>query len=97
MVNNLSAMREPGLIPGEDPLWYSCLENSWTEEPGGLQYMGSQRVRHDLATEQQQEFALLINLGVWRENKDMGLGKEKKVNYLALQLMRNIYVVVFPC
>ena len=59
--------------------------------------MGSQRVRHDLATEQQQEFALLINLGVWRENKDMGLGKEKKVNYLALQLMRNIYVVVFPC
>ena len=28
-------------------LWYSCLENSWTEEPGGLQYMGSQRVRHD--------------------------------------------------
>ena len=38
---------DPGLIPGEDPLWYSCLENSWTEEPGGLQYMGSQRVRHD--------------------------------------------------
>ena len=24
----------------------------WTEEPGGLQSMGSQRVRHDLATEQ---------------------------------------------
>ena len=23
----------------------------WTEEPGGLQPMGSQRVRHDLATE----------------------------------------------
>ena len=23
----------------------------WTEEPGGLQSMGSQRVRHDLATE----------------------------------------------
>ena len=22
----------------------------WTEEPGGLQCMGSQRVRHDLAT-----------------------------------------------
>ena len=22
----------------------------WTEEPGGLQSMGSQRVRHDLAT-----------------------------------------------
>ena len=24
---------------------------SWTEEPGGLQSMGSQRVRHDWATE----------------------------------------------
>ena len=26
----------------------------WTEEPGRLQSMGSQRVRHDLATKQQQ-------------------------------------------
>ena len=26
----------------------------WTEKPGGLQSMGSQRVRHDLTTEQQQ-------------------------------------------
>ena len=25
----------------------SCLENSMTEEPGGLQSMGSQRVRHN--------------------------------------------------
>ena len=29
------------------PLQYSCLENPWTEEPGGLQSMGSQRVGHD--------------------------------------------------
>ena len=28
------------------PLQYSCLENPWTEEPGGLQSMGSLRVRH---------------------------------------------------
>ena len=27
----------------------------WTEEPGGSQSMGSQRVRHDLVTEQQQQ------------------------------------------
>ena len=27
----------------------------WTEEPDGLQSMGSQRVRHDLVTEQQQQ------------------------------------------
>ena len=29
------------------PLQGSCLENSMTEEPGGLQSMGSQRVRHN--------------------------------------------------
>ena len=39
----------PGLrrSPGEgngNSLQYSCLENLWTEEPGGLQPMGSPRV-----------------------------------------------------
>ena len=29
------------------PLRYSCLENPWTEEPGGLQSMGSLGVGHD--------------------------------------------------
>jgi len=29
-------------------------EIPWTEEPGGIQSMGSQRVGHNLATEQQQ-------------------------------------------
>ena len=52
---------DAGLIPesgrssGEgngNPLQYSCLENPWTEEPGGLQSTGSQSVRHDLATKQ---------------------------------------------
>ena len=33
------------------PLQYSCLENPWREEPGGLQAMGLQRVGHDLVTE----------------------------------------------
>ena len=32
-----------------NPLQYSCLGNSRTEEPGGLQSMGSQGVRHGLA------------------------------------------------
>ena len=27
----------------------------WTEEPGALQSMGSQRVRHDLLTKHQQQ------------------------------------------
>ena len=30
-----------------NPLQYSFLENPWTEEPGGLQSLQSQRVRHD--------------------------------------------------
>ena len=41
----------PGRSPGGghgSPLQYSCLENPMvTEEPGGLQSMGSQRVGHD--------------------------------------------------
>ena len=36
----------------EMPIHSSILawETPWTEEPGGLQSMGSQRVRHDLAS-----------------------------------------------
>ena len=30
-------------------------EIPWAEEPGGLQSMGSQRVKHDQATKQQQQ------------------------------------------
>ena len=49
-------IRDPGLIPGSrrspgegnsNPLQYSCLENTMTEKPGGLQSIGLQRVRHD--------------------------------------------------
>ena len=44
-----------GLIPGEDPLEQGMATLSsilawripWTEEPGGLQSMGSHRVGHD--------------------------------------------------
>ena len=55
--------RRHGLIPGlrrspgegnGNSLQYSCLGNPWTEEPGGLQSMGLQRVDHDLVTKQQQ-------------------------------------------
>ena len=37
-----------------------ALEIPWTEEPGRLQFMGLQRVRHSLATEYQQRLQLLI-------------------------------------
>ena len=36
-----------GRFPGEgdgNPFQYSCLENSWTEETGMLQFMRSQRI-----------------------------------------------------
>ena len=54
-VQNPPAMQETqetriGKIPGGghgNPLPYSCLENPWTEEPGGLQSMGLQRVGRD--------------------------------------------------
>ena len=35
-----------GRSPGEgngNPLQYSCLESPWTEEPGGLQFIGWQK------------------------------------------------------
>ena len=50
---------DKGSIPGSEispggrngnPLQYSCLENSWTEEPGGLQSIGLQRVGHTEVT-----------------------------------------------
>ena len=60
MVNNLPAMWETQVrsLDGEDPLEKEMATHSsilawripWTEEPGGLQSMGSQRVGHNGAT-----------------------------------------------
>ena len=57
MVKNLSAMQETQVLSlgQEDPLEKELATHSsilvwripWTEEPGGLQSMGSQKVRHD--------------------------------------------------
>ena len=54
---NAGDIRDAGSIPGSgrspgeghgNPLKYSCLKNPpWTEQPGGLQSIGSQRVRHN--------------------------------------------------
>ena len=42
------ARKIPGPFPTNgNPLQYSCLGNLWTEEPIGLQSIGSQRVGHD--------------------------------------------------
>ena len=63
MVKNRLAMQETRVrSPSrEDPLEEGMATHSsilaweilWTEEPGGLQSMGLQRVGHDLASEQQ--------------------------------------------
>ena len=50
-------------LGGEDPLKEEMATHSgilaweipWTEESGRLQSMGSQRIRHDLATKQQNK------------------------------------------
>ena len=57
MVKNLPVMQETQVqsLGREDPLENGKVTHSsilawripWTEEPGGLQSMGSQRIRHD--------------------------------------------------
>ena len=57
LVKNPPAVQETQVqsLGGEDPLEKEMATRSstparripWTEEPGGLQYMGSQRVGHD--------------------------------------------------
>ena len=40
---DMGSIPESGRFPGGghgNPLQYSCLENPWTEEPGGLQRVG---------------------------------------------------------
>ena len=40
-------------------------ESPWTEEPGGLQSMGSQRVGHDPATEHRHRSLVLVKTVEW--------------------------------
>ena len=64
IVENPPAMQETLVLSlgQEDSLEKGMVNHSsilawrmaWTEEPGVLQSMGSQRLSHDLATEQQQ-------------------------------------------
>ena len=65
MVKDLPVMQETWVRPlgWEDPLEKGMATHSsilaWripqTEEPGGLQSMGLQRIRYDLVTKQQQQ------------------------------------------
>ena len=61
----------------EDPLEKKMATHSgtvaweipWTEEPGGLQSMGSQRVGHDLATEKQHSLSIYLYLPTFLNEK----------------------------
>ena len=69
VVKNLPAMQETWVrsLGQEDPLEKEMATHSsilawripWTEEPGGLQSTGSQRVGHDLGTEPQQQVCVV--------------------------------------
>ena len=68
MMKNLSAKQETRVrsLCWEDPLKKEVAAHSsilawripWTEEPGGLQSMGSQSVGHDLPVKNKQQNAL---------------------------------------
>ena len=70
MVKNPPAKLEMWILSlsREDPLEKGVATHSsilawripWTEEPGRLQSMGSQRVGHDLATKQQQQQQIIV-------------------------------------
>ena len=62
----------PGRSPG-NPLQCSCLETPWTGEPGGLQSLGSQKVRHDLATKRKKKDCMLSRALETREKTHRAL------------------------
>ena len=78
MVKNLPTIKEMRVQPlgGKDPLGKEMATPSsllaweipWTEERGGLQSMGSQRVGH-LATKQQAQEDTVIGLSPSRHNR----------------------------
>ena len=60
-----------GWSPGEghgNSFQYSCLENSMDREPGGLQSMGSQRVRHDWVTNTQTHTQKALKTGSFHKS-----------------------------
>ena len=73
MVKNLPAMQETQIcsLDQEDPLEEDMATHSsilawripWTKDPGRLQFIGLQRVRHDWATFSSSSWATLIDWG----------------------------------
>ena len=85
-VKNLPAMQEMLVrsLGWEDPLEKEIATRSgilawqipWTEEPDGLQYMGSQKVRSALATQQQCSWER-VGLGFEQKTRSQSLPKRE--------------------
>ena len=72
---DVGSVPDLGISPGEgngNPLLLSCLGNSMDREPGRLQSMGSQRVKHNLMAEEQQGgWSVFFESGEWPEQQNM--------------------------
>ena len=68
---DLGSIPGSGRSPGEGNGYPLAWSIPWTEEPGGLQSMGSQRVRHDRATKHAciplrgESYSFLLNSPCW--------------------------------
>ena len=93
-----------GLILGqEDPLEKEMATHSsilawgipWTEEPGRLQSMGLQRVGHDLATKQQQQFCCRVSVGLFTANSFLSyLYLNKSFQFLSVTLLDMHFIII---
>ena len=96
-----------GRSPGEGKATHSTIlawRVPWTEEPGKLQSMGSQRVRHDWATEQNHPIVVLghcvfaiICLWVFFIFFLVALVIFSLVRSVLLSLHLFVFFTVFPC
>ena len=98
-IKNLPALQETRVRSWgrEDPLEKGMATHSsilaWripqTEEPGGLQFMGSQRVRHDWVTKHTHRYTFWIYFGVWSKTK-------MKFIFFFIKKWLSSYLVPFP-
>ena len=87
-VKNLSATQETRVqfLGREDLLEKEMATHSsilaweipWTEEPGGLQTKGLQRVRHDSVTKQQQQI-IMIKYTLWKDDSCYSVKHELEI------------------
>ena len=109
MVKNLPAMQETRVqsLGQEDPLVKGMATHSsilawripWTEEPGGLQSMGSQRVRYNWATNRHNRIDTVLWLGLpwWlrRAQTVKNLPAVQRSQVLWLTILHVLWLCVF--